>query len=436
MFLLKLYLQQFINKFLNIMKTKKSLSIIVFISLLLTINVFVKAQGTKTNNQKEPLFPVGKDGKWGYINKTGKIVVPIKFDDIDKYNYDGVYEGDLIAVKINGKWGYCDKTGKMVIEAKYSSAEHFTDGIAKVSIKEKSDDFAFAFNDDIGTYINKQGSIVFSGEKYKATGLLGTSYFSDGLMCVKGENKKYGFIDTKGVEVIKCKFNYAKDFSDGLAVFTNGKLYGFIDKTGKKVIDTIYTEANDFSEGIAICKDKSGKTIFIDKKGMIVGKTDEKLKSSFFSFSYRFQDGLLKYEKDGKVGFLDKTGKIVIQAKYDDVHGVSNGLIGVCLNGTKKESTFGGTWENGWGFIDKTGKIVIPCKYKSSMSFTEGVVSVKEGEKWGIMDKTGKWIIKPEFEDYPENCKNGLIKIKGKKYYNGQFGYIDKTGKWIWQMPY
>jgi hypothetical protein len=34
----------------------------------------------------------------------------------------------------NGKWGYIDKTGKFIIDAKFSNAEPFTKGIACVMI--------------------------------------------------------------------------------------------------------------------------------------------------------------------------------------------------------------------------------------------------------------------------------------------------------------
>ena len=54
------------------------------------------------------LFPVVQNGKWGFIDKTGKIVINQKFDKVS-----GFSEG-LCGVKIGNKWGYIDKTGKYV----------------------------------------------------------------------------------------------------------------------------------------------------------------------------------------------------------------------------------------------------------------------------------------------------------------------------------
>ena len=50
-------------------------------------------------------------------------------------------------------------------------------------------------------------------------------------------NGKYGYIDRTGKIVVNPQFDYARDFSDGMAVVGIGdylsQKYGFIDKTGK-----------------------------------------------------------------------------------------------------------------------------------------------------------------------------------------------------------
>ena len=61
--------------------------------------------------------------------------------------------------------------------------------------------------------------------------------FSEGLATVKLDGK-YGFINTKGKEVIPCKYDYAGEFSEGLAkVGLDGK-DGYINTKGKLVIAT------------------------------------------------------------------------------------------------------------------------------------------------------------------------------------------------------
>ena len=48
----------------------------------------------------EGLAGVELKGKWGFIDKSGKEVVPLKYEDVT-----GFKEG-LAAVKLNGKWGF------------------------------------------------------------------------------------------------------------------------------------------------------------------------------------------------------------------------------------------------------------------------------------------------------------------------------------------
>jgi hypothetical protein len=71
------------------------------------------------------------DGKWGLIDKTGKEIVPPKYD-----NAGGFKEG-LAKVKLNGKWGFIDKTGKVIVPPKYDDAWSFSEGLAKVKLNGK-----------------------------------------------------------------------------------------------------------------------------------------------------------------------------------------------------------------------------------------------------------------------------------------------------------
>lgn len=50
--------------------------------------------------------------------------------------------------------------------------------------------------------------------------------------------------------------------------------------------------------------------------------------------------------------------------------------------------------DNGkYGFIDKTGQLVIPCKWESAWPFSEGLAVVQDNNgKWHKIDKTGKII--------------------------------------------
>ncbi len=96
----------------------------------------------------------------------------------------------------------------------------------------------------------------------------GSAYESseEGLYKVRNKYEKHGFVNRFGKEVIPLVYDYANDFSEGLAyVKKNGK-YGFINKSGDVVIPLIYDDATSFKNGKVEVK-KDGEQFYIDKTG-------------------------------------------------------------------------------------------------------------------------------------------------------------------------
>ena len=353
-------------------KKKIALYVSSFIIIMLFSIFFIlfhnskrnKPEGENIATELEPLFPIQKNSKYGFINKTGKEVISCDYD------YAGTFSEGLADIRRNGKTGFIDKAGQEIIPCIYNVAGSFSEGLAFVG---KNGKYGF---------IDKTGKEIIPCI-YSVAGS-----FSEGLVCIK-KNGKYGFIDKTGKEVIPCIYDDAWSFSEKLvSIKKNGK-YGFIDKTGKEVIPCIYDDAWSFSEGLALIE-KNGKRGFIDKIGKMVIPCIYDRADGFF-------EGLANIYKNGKWGFIDNTGKIVIPCVYDDTGHFSEGLATVAKN-------------HKWGFIDKTGKEVIPCIYDYAEAFSEGLAQVAKNRKWGYIDKTGQEIIpciydntEIEFEDFPGN---------------------------------
>ena len=85
-------------------------------------------------------------------------------------------------------------------------------------------------------------------------------------MALVKKDDKWGFINTKGKEVIPCIYTDAKSFSEGLAPVEKNGEWGYINTKGEEVIHCIYDQAWGFSEGLAPVK-KDGKAGFVDKEG-------------------------------------------------------------------------------------------------------------------------------------------------------------------------
>jgi len=122
---------------------------------------------------------------------------------------------------------------------------------------------------------------------------------------------------------------------------------------------------------------------------------------------------------DSKWGFIDQTGKIVIEPKYTAVSDFSEGLAAVKTGGTH---FIGGKW----GFIDRTGVEVIEPQFEGARSFSEGLAAVCLDRKWGFIARDGKLRIEPQFESANPFHEGLAVFTSGKKY-----GYIDRLGNVI-----
>lgn len=350
-----------------------------------------------------------------------------------KYNYVGLFSEGLAEVCIGNdetnKCGFIDRSGKEVIPLKYNLySSSISKGVALVCIDVANRSGATNAESKCGL-IDKTGKEITPLE-YEYRGFV----FSEGLASVcEFETTKCSFINEIGQEVFPMKYSDTGIFSEGLAKICIGespnKKCGFIDKTGKEVISLPlplkYFIIHNFSEGLAqacIGDWEKAQCGFIDTKG----KEVIPLKYTMGLNTGTFSEGLASVCKgDGtaqKCGFIDKTGKEIIPLKYDHVNDFSGGLSVVCADnyGTRK-----------CGFIDKTGKEFTLLKYTLFNGFSEGLNLVGIGDyekgKWGIIDSTGKEITPLKYERIWSKVfsKEGFIGVV----LDGKKGFLDIYGK-------
>ena len=119
-----------------------------------------------------------------------------------------------------------------------------------------------------------------------------------------------------------------------------------------------------------------------------------------------------------KWGYIDKSGKWVIEPKYKEAYPFSEGLAKVCSDGL-------------YGFIDRSGAWVIKPKFKEVDSFSDGMAKVKVDDKYGYIDKHGTMVIEPKY-DKAESFSEGLALAKK----NEQWGFINRKGELVFNIPY
>lgn len=123
------------------------------------------------------------------------------------------------------------------------------------------------------------------------------------------------------------------------------------------------------------------------------------------------QDDLTVASDGFRYGFKDKTGKFVIQPRFERAWNFCEGLAKVQLKGR-------------YGFIDKTGNFVILPQFDQANNFSEGLAIVYENSKYGFIDKTGKFVVEPKF-DYAWSFDDGVAMVK----WYGKESYINKAGQ-------
>ena len=334
-----------------------------------------------------------KDYKYGFIDQTGNFVIEPKFEMADSFS-----EGLACVSTGNGKYGYIDKTGRFVIAPRFKNGEIFSEGLARV---ENEDGFGF---------IDKTGRIVI--EPFKWYNYSGTSHFEDGLARIFNYENKYGFIDKSGRVVIEPQFASASHFCDGRSfVSFDKKQIGLIDKTGKFIVEPKFKAITGisyrFSEGIAAIvmgpigigydgvtrphpNDKFG---YIDKTGKYVIKPN-------FEYASNFSEGLALAGSREKHGFINNRGQFVflLDNRFMRIGEFHNNRARVRL-------------DNKEGYIDNSGKIAIDPKYDYVDDFEDGLACVYLGGKHGLIDTNGRFVIEPTFDEHL-NFSEGLAYVK------------------------
>lgn len=240
---------------------------------------------------------VPENGKPQFIDEKGNL----KFT-VNTGEFCGSFFEGLACIKVDGKYGFIDKTGKIKINTQFFSASlNFSDKLAAVGIV-KEDKGAIQFG-----FINDNGELVINYQFKRID-----SQFIDGLALV-WDGKNYGYIDKKGKYVINPQFEKATEFKNGLAIIDQGGMKGYIDKEGKIVINPQFKNASLFSSNdIAAVKSSDGKYGYIDKDGKYIINPQFERASDFF------EDIAFVHSAD-KWGIIDQKGKYIVNPQFDEI---------------------------------------------------------------------------------------------------------------------
>lgn len=245
----------------------------------------------------------------------------------------------------DGKYGYINKKGEVVIEAKYDNASVFEEGFAVVVIDSRDG------NEKIDL-IDKKGNVTYS---FNASTLKHLGKFSEGVMAVreKGLEDIY-FINKKG-EKVGSKFGKRGPnderycMIDGKTVFYDGNVYGLKSKDGEILIRAKYEELWPSSISNLYYALKNEKFGLIDDKDGIVLDFDYDVIFVVGSNTFFVGNGGIfsLINKDGKDICKESFQGIALDYPYYGMESVSSdyfdaaGIVTKIFNNIKEESCFG-----------------------------------------------------------------------------------------------
>lgn len=238
-------------------------------------------------------------------------------------------------------------------------------------------------------FIDRTGKIVIDPEFDYA------ERFSEGLSAVRNiRDSKWGYIDHTGSFVVAPRFDMAQSFSEGRAAVSveaegGRSRWGYIDRSGKVVVEPAYLTAEPFFEGLAVVgwldpgqpePASSWRSGYIDGDGNLAISLPQEYHGQSFVEGYA-----IVWKNNKLAGFIDRTGRVVVPAKYKMAWAFSEGLASVQDEDGK------------YGFVAPDGRVVIPHELAFAGPFHGGLAKVKVGGKFGYMDRQGQVAIPAKF---------------------------------------
>lgn len=310
----------------------------------------------------------------GLIDSTGFEVVPCRYHDVEMPS-----NGRVLVYK-DDRYGYTDMLGREVVSPRYLKAGSYSEGYAPVYVKDSLGARCF--------FIDTLGHPAFD------------AYYDNIQPFTSGwapvcRNKHWGLIDHTGRVVLPVKYEqlvipfdtlFFAGSAAGMALFDRrmqpltpfvyfsvGGIsdhrilvqreghYGFLDPTGREAVPCIYDETGIFTLGRTMARigDRYG---IIDTAGRVVLPLEYEKKTAK-GRKYMYYDSLALVEKEGRLGYIDIDGKLVIPFYFEEAFHFSEGLAAAKYEGL-------------WGYVDTHGDIFMPFIFELAEPFRYGRAEV------------------------------------------------------------
>ncbi|TAF35775.1 MAG: WG repeat-containing protein [Cytophagales bacterium] len=321
-------------------------------------------------------------GLWGYQEQnTGRVVVMPQYQTADHFS-----EG-LARVSFFGKYGFINNQGKIQIPLIYDELHAFKDGVASAKMNGKAG------------LINNQNQIILPLEYDQVQ----TS--SQKMVRVR-QNRRYGYANLNGQIVIPVIYEMASPFSIfGLALVQKDGLYGFLNLKGDVAIPFLYDDATEFDDnGLA--------TVRLETRYGCLNKQGIAVVPIIYEEMIHFVGQTAVVRRNGKYGLIDVSGKEILTTSYEAVKPLSEQKIAVKNQGH-------------WRFLDTNGKELFALSPETEVyeTFQNGIAKIFKKNLFGLVNAAGSIVQEPVHNEISE-FKNGFCIVKREK----KYGLLNANG--------
>lgn len=333
---------------------------------------------------------------WAAYDTLGNQVFDFKYYCDPYYSQSPAFENGYCAIRDNKGSYIIDKKGNIIQpKANIRSLSNFCDGIATAAqnIPNPKNKYSTITR---YVFVNVKGEIIFPNlvstiDMDRAKPM--RPFMNNLAAYYNYDVKRWGFINQKGVIIVKPIYQEVQDFNDGYAaVKTDNNKWGYINTEGVLVIKDIYmNQPSPFSNGYASITKREGGTSLINKSGEIV--LDQLQNISLFHDEKAFVVFDYNHPNRAKYDPQNRHNCFVINTKFEFL-GYPESTSFTSLNEEYKWPQEDGLLCNNQGeVINLTGKIIYEAEFIRLFHNDRAFCTIDDGDKYssnGYINRKGE----------------------------------------------